>query len=203
MLYRNEPPAKRKKRAVVLAESPSYAQGGRDNTFITEGENVRKFYQNNPDVDVQIMPFYGDEEFESIKSQMGMLSPEDEVYVFGHKGKTLGGVPHEQIAGTLKEKGVKNCFMGSCSFEDYANPYKDIQNFSYRPDDSWWGFNPNAKSPIEGMFSRVTDRDEEGFAVGQAARIVNPQKGKHYNKVLNRQMETPITVPRRSFKELF
>jgi hypothetical protein len=52
MLYRNEPPAKRKKRAVVLAESPSYAQGGRDNTFITEGENVRKFYENNPDVDV-------------------------------------------------------------------------------------------------------------------------------------------------------
>lgn len=193
MLFRNNPEEPvRRKRAVVLAESPVSTDGStRDNTFITEAENVRKFYSKNPNVDVQVMPFYGDKEFKSIQEQLGQLSPDDEVYIFGHGGSTLGGVPHDQIAGTLKEKGAKNCFMGSCKFEDYAEPYKQLQNFMYRPDSAWWGFNPHAKTPIEGMFSRATDAEKSGYG-RQEAKIVQPEQGVHYNRIFNRPKAEPI-----------
>jgi hypothetical protein len=195
MLFRNDPPnnepAKKRKRAVVLAESPLIQDGYRNDAFIKEGENVKKFYSNNPDVDVQIMPFYGQEEFKSIKEQLGQLSPEDEVYVFGHSGSKIGGIPHEEIAGTLKESGAKNCYMGSCKFEDYAEPYKDLQNFSYSPYDSWWGFNPQSKTPIEGMFSRATKQDNEpvdfySAPIVKEAEIVQPKQGVNYNRIFNR-----------------
>jgi len=203
MLFKNDDPPVKRKRAVVLAESPISTDGSfREDAFIKEAENVRKFYKNNPDVDVQIMPFYGDKEFNSIKSQLGKLSDDDEVYVFGHGGSTLGGIPHETIAGTLKESGAKNCYMGSCNFEDYAEPYKQIQNFMYKPDSAWWGFNPSSKTPIEGMFSRATDYEKSGFGKKEAM-LVNPEKGVHYNKTLNRPIENPLPVPKRSFKELF
>lgn len=195
MLFRNDPlneeAPKKKKRAVVLAESPFIQDGVRNDAFIQEGENVRKFYADNPDVQVDVLPFYGQEEFKSIQSQLGQLGDQDEVYVFGHGGSKIGGIPHDQVAGALKESGAKNCYMGSCRFEDYAEPYKDMQNFNYRPNSDWWGFNPQAKTPVEGMFSRATKQNDSPVDFYSAPRvqeaeIVQPKQGVHYNRIFNR-----------------
>ena len=128
----NEP--KRKRRAIVLAESPykgAYGKSERDDTFIQEANNLRQFYQRtNPDVDFQIVPFYGDRE--TVQSSLQGITPEDEVFVFGHGGPILGGLDNSELAEIFKQSGVRNCSFGSCDFGKYIEPFKSIPNVTYR-----------------------------------------------------------------------
>lgn len=182
---------KKRKKAYVLAESP-IKDGKRDDAFIIEGNNVKSFYQkNHPDTDVEVIPFYGQDEFNQIKEKLKGSTDEDRVFLFGHSGDTLGGVKHEEIAKTLKDSGVKNCDIGSCNFESKVNPYKDLQNVTYRGKDQWLGFNPKSSSIIEGMYSRANDYDKG--VVG----IVKPEEGVQYNRIFNRPVAEIINPPAR------
>lgn len=160
--------------------------------FEVEGENLRKYYaKNNPDVDVEIIPFYGEDEFNAARKRIGNFSDKDEVFLFGHSGNTLGGVPHTQIADSLKEGNLKTCYAGSCNFEGYSDPYKDLQNFYYRGKDQWLGVNPNSNNIISAMFSKSNDYDSG------TVRAIKPEEGNQYNRVFNRPTEQIVNVPER------
>lgn len=172
---------KKKKKAYVLAEHKPKEGGGRDESFITEAKNLETFYRkNDSNTDVVILPFYGEEEFNSIKDKIQDISDNDEVFIFGHSGSKIGGIDNETIASTLKDKGIKNCSLGSCNFENYVDPYKDIQNVTYRGKDQWLGVNPNAKDLTSAMYSRANDYDK-----GEVS-IVKPEEGVQYNRIFNR-----------------
>ncbi len=191
----NDPP--KKKKAIVLAESKP-EEGGRDQSFITEAGNLKTFYnRTSPDTDVQIIPFYGEEELEKVRESLKGIGEEDEVFLFGHSGSTIGGVKNEVLADMLKESGTKKCRLGSCNFEKYAEPYKEIPDLLYRGQDQWLGFNPRADNLISGMFSRANDYDKG--AVG----IVKPIEGVHYNKSFIRPVSEAINAPERPMPELF
>lgn len=177
---------KKRKRAVVLAESKP-TDKGRDESFATEGNNLKEFYAKNfPDTDVEVIPFYGKDEFEAVKER---LKGVEDVFLFGHSGGMLGGVEHTDIANSLKESGVVNCYSGSCSFEKYAEPYKSLPNFYYRPEGSWYGLKKNANNLIEAMFSKAyTGNPNDYYGAG----VVDPKLGEHYNATKGRTTETPI-----------
>lgn len=160
--------------------------------FEIEGENLRKYYaKNNPNVDVEVIPFYGEDEFNSARQKIGNFSEQDEVFLFGHSGNTLGGVPHTQIADSLKEGNLKTCYAGSCNFEGYSDPYKDLQNFYYRGKDQWLGVNPNSNNIISAMFSKSND-----YESGEV-RAIKPEEGNQYNRVFNRPQQNTIAPPQR------
>lgn len=177
-------------KAYVFAEKQ---KGEKVQPFEIEGENLRKYYaKNNPNVDVEIIPFYGEDEFNSARQKIGNFSEEDQVFLFGHSGNTLGGVPHTQIADSLKDGNLKTCYAGSCNFENYSDPYKDIQDFYYRGKDQWLGVNPNSNNIISAMFSKSNDYD-----AGEV-RAIKPQEGNQYNRVFNRPIIDSITPPQRN-----
>ena len=188
------PGDKDKKKVYVLAESPT-KDGKREQAFITEGNNVKTFYQRtDPDTEVEVIPFYGQEEFDAIKEKLKGSSESDRVMLFGHNGKKLGGVDHSEIAKTIKDSGIKNCDIGSCSFESNVNPYKDIQNVTYRPNTPWYGFNPKADNLISGMYSRSMDWENENSS---GVEIVKPEEGKQYNRIFTRPVIEAINSPER------
>lgn len=176
-------------KAYVFAEKQ---KGEEVQPFEIEGENLKKYYaKNNPNVDVEVLPFYGEEEFNDLRNRIGKVSEQDEVFLFGHSGNTLGGVPHEKIANALKEDGVKTCYAGSCNFEGYSEPYKDLQNFYYRGKDQWLGVNPNSNNIISAMFSKSNDYD------AGVVKAIKPIEGEQYNRVFNRPKESLISAPKR------
>lgn len=184
-----DPP--KKKRAVVLVEAKPGEQG-RDMSFVTEAENLKSFYgRTEPDRDVQIIPFYGKDELESVKKSLSDIGEEDQVFLFGHSGSKIGGVKNEELAGMFKEAGVKNCALGSCNFENYVEPFKGIPNLMYRPMDQWLGVNPRAESLESAMFSRRNDYD-----LGRAV-VAKPREGMDYKKLIERKQEQPVPVPQR------
>lgn len=191
---------KKKKKVYVLAEAPT-KNGKREQAFITEGKNVETFYQRtDPDVEVEVIPFYGKDEFNKVKEKLKNSSDKDRVMLFGHSGDTLGGINHTEIAQVLKDSGVKNCDIGSCNFEGKVDPYKDLQNVTYRGKDQWLGFNPKAKDLTSAMYSRANDYDK-----GEVS-IVNPEEGVHYNKIFNRpvfDVINSIERPELNTQELF
>ena len=185
----NDPP--RKKRAIVLAESKP-SESGRDQAFITEAENLRTFYnRTDPETQVDILPFYGEEEFQNVKKSLEGITDEDQVFIFGHSGSRIGNVDNEVLAKTLKDSGVKNCSLGSCGFERYIEPYKGIPNLTYRGKDSWLGVNPRADNLTSAMYSRVNDYD-----LGKAV-VTKPIQGQHYNKAFFRTVSEAINTPDR------
>jgi hypothetical protein len=182
---------KKKKRAVVLAESKPKDEG-RDTSFVEEGENLKRFFQRTePDTEVEVIPFYGQEELAQARSR---LQDSPDVFMFGHSGGQMGGVEHDQIANMLQEDGIKNCFMGSCSFEKYSEPYKSLQNFNYRSEGSWYGVNPKSDNVLHAMFSKSYTGNENDY---YGAGIVNPEQGKQYNRIFNRPTEKPIDFDRK------
>jgi hypothetical protein len=188
---------KRKKRAVVFAESPwiDKASGKRDDVFIQEAENLKHFYsKNQPDYDFEIVPFYGD--INEVKSKLTDVGDEDQIYVFGHGADRLGNIPNQQIADVFKQQGVKNCSFGSCSFGNYIDPFKDIQNVKYRDEDKWYGVWPNAKDVDSAMFAKGLDKEksEPNFPV---IGVSKPVQGVHFNRIFNRPKEEAIPVPPR------
>lgn len=182
---------KPRKRAVVLAESKPDDKGGRDQAFVEEGRNLQEFYQKQfPDTDLEILPFYGQKELDSVREK---LQGVDDVFLFGHSGGQLGGVEHDKIANMLKESGTKSCYGGVCSFEKYAEPYKSLPNFSYRGEGSWYGVDKRQDNILHAMFSKAyTGNPNDYYGAG----TVSPVRGQHYNKTMNRQPESPIEFNR-------
>ncbi len=182
---------KKKKRAVVLAESKP-KDGGRDTAFVEEGENLRKFFQRTePDTEVEVIPFYGQDELNQI---LPKLQNSPDVFLMGHSGGRIGNVEHDQLANVLQESGVKNCYMGSCSFDKYADNYKGLQNFYYRPDTSWYGVNPKADNILHAMFSKYYTGNEKDL---WGASVVKPEEGKQYSRFFNRPVEKPVEMDRK------
>lgn len=179
---------KKRKKAVVFAESKFLGDDDRDQSFITEGQNLKKFYaKNHPDTDVEIIPFYGDDEKKKIIASL--KEKPEEVFIFGHSGGKIGGIKHEEMAGMLKDSNVANCYMGSCSFEKYSDPYKSLRNFNYRSEGSWYGVNQNSKDLKSAMYSKSWTGNPNDF---YGASVVEPRDGHEYTKVLNRTTEKPI-----------
>ncbi len=157
--------------------------------FEIEGNNLKQYYaKNDPSVDVKVMPFYGQQQYDSLQNTIGKFSDEDKVFLFGHAGKTLGGVEHTKIAEDLKAKNAKTCYAGSCNFEEYATPYKSMQDFYYRGKDQWLGVNPNSNNIISAMFSKSND-----YNAG-VVKAIKPVEGNQYNRVFNRPKADTITI---------
>lgn len=144
--------------------NPSYLR----KEFLSEADNVKKFYSNNPNVQVEVIPWYeggGMKQagLKEMKSKLSELSANDDVLIFGHSGDMLGGIKNEDIASSLTESAVKNVYLGSCGFDEHIKQGfdKSGKNIFYRSENSWFGFNPKAKTFMEGMYSRNDDNDWE------------------------------------------
>jgi hypothetical protein len=129
----------------------------RKDAFIKEANNVKEFYKRtNPRVNVDVVPMY--EQQKLLQNKLASLSPYDKAVIFGHSGDELAGLPNDTIAKYVNQCSAEDFYIGSCFFEDYTSPYKKaIKNktIHYRPNDSWLGFNSNAKTFDEGMWSRA------------------------------------------------
>jgi len=135
-----------------------------DSTFIKEGENVKKFYnRTQPGVKVDVVPLYKNKKL--LQDKLKGMTQFDKVAFFAHSGQSLSGIPNDTIAKYLDKSKVKDCYFGSCYYEEYLNnsSLKDLKNktLNYRPGQSktnpnfWYGFNPDAKTFDEGMWSRT------------------------------------------------
>lgn len=152
--------------------------GGKDNTFVTEAQNVKTFYSNNePETKVEILPTYGEQDTTMLKDKMKQLSSDDLVYIFGHTGSKLAGIPNEKLASLMRRQGAKEVMLGTCNGAGNAvvcKPFTKNINKVTAPTNSWLGFNPKSKTPEEAMFSR---QNVDGIGM---PRIVNPKENKEY-----------------------
>lgn len=160
----------RKRKIAIFAESPK-VNNYTDSTFIKVGQNIQEFYKDSSNVDVEITPFY--EDYDKFVDKTSSLNKKDDIVILGHSGDKLGGIDNTQLAGAIKDSPAENCYLGSCSFDEYIEPYKELKdkNVYYRPTGAWWGFNKHSKDFLTGMFSR----DFTG------KRIVEPEKGFDYD----------------------
>jgi hypothetical protein len=158
-----------------------------DSTFYKEAQNVKKFYnRTNPNVNVDVVPMYGNPKL--MEDKLKNLTPYDKVAVFGHSGDKLAGIPNDDIADYLSKSKAKNCYFGSCFFEDNVerSDLKKLKGktLNYRPsssengDTAWYGFNPDASSFDEGMWSR-------NYVKGQGVNVTPiKQRTTHITKKL-------------------
>ena len=158
-----------------------------DSTFYKEAQNVKKFYnRTNPNVNVDVVPMYGNPKL--MEDKLKNLTPYDKVAVFGHSGDKLAGIPNDDIADYLSKSKAKNCYFGSCFFEDNVerSNLKKLKGktLHYRPsslengDTAWYGFNPDASSFDEGMWSR-------NYVKGQGVNVTPiKQRTTHITKKL-------------------
>lgn len=109
----------------------------RDSTFIKEAE---KFKSLNPNLDVNVFPFFGKDELsESIKLMQQQAGNDSlDIGIFGHAGTKFGGVPTSDFKQIYEETGedcskVGGVYVGSCSYgrpsleasrQDIANAFK-------------------------------------------------------------------------------
>lgn len=185
----------RKKRAVALVEYKPNELGIRDESFVTEGNNLKSFYSKNfPDTDLEVIPFYGQEEFNSAKER---LKGVEDVFLMAHMGSRIGNVPHEEMAQTLKDSGIKNCTIGSCDFEGYADIYKKqgFQNLKWREKKPWHGVWQNAKDIDSAFFAKMINPD--AGPNDPAVNVSKPVQGVHFNRIFNRPKEEAVPVPPR------
>lgn len=146
-----------------------------DSTFIKEGNNIKTFYKNNPNVSVDVLPFY--DNFNDLKPKLDSLDVNDDIAIFGHSGGKLGGIRNKLLADELKENKANNLYIGSCNFQNRANDFEDTnKNVYYRGTGPWQGFNPRATSFINGMYSRTKDK------LGKDT-TVTPKEGVDYNVI--------------------
>lgn len=158
----------------------------RKQDFITEGNNVKEFYKDDPNVEVTVMPFYNDTE--SPEELIEALKNADNVAIFGHNDKRkgiIGGYTHSQLADMIVQaEGVTDCYLGTCSLGTAIDEYKQDKGktFHYRPGDSWLGFDKTAPK-------------EEGMLGGMFSRNVNVLEGK-----VSRS-KTPVQYKSQKFKK--
>lgn len=168
--------------------------------FIKEAQNLRAFYKRtSPGTQVEINPVYRkfkgeifseeDPTAVAIRNRLKTVTPEDDVFLFGHHGSRYAGIPNESWAKMLGDIPYGNCFLGSCGSEDLVDPkegaFRNLQNFYYRPDSPWLGVNPKGNTIQEAMFSRDVETDPNAPDYGGdeeniGARIVKPVLGKQY-----------------------
>lgn len=136
----------------------------RKQDFIIEANNVVDFYKDDPNVEVQVMPFYTDTE--SPEELIDAMKSANEIAIFGHNDKRkgiIGGYTHNQLAGMIQQaEGITDCYMGTCSLGTAIDEYKvdTGKTFHYRPGDSWLGFDktaPKEGGMLGGMYSRNVD----------------------------------------------
>lgn len=148
----------------------------RDSAFIKEAQNIKQFYQDNPNANVDIIPLY--ENRKKIEESLEGLSEEDRMVLMGHSGSKLAGIPNVEWAEQIRQSDVGECYLGTCGFEEYSEPF-DIEgkDVYMRPQGAWWGFSPQAESFKKGMYGRQTVESE-----GEAA--MRPlEKGESYQKL--------------------
>lgn len=151
----------------------------RNPTFVTEANNLKTFYKRKyPDVEVDINPVYK-QDYDTIKSKLKNVGPQDNVFLFGHYGDKYAGIENQEWAEMLKNTNYQNCYLGSCGRDpgesmDVLSPFESLKNFTYRKQGSWWGVNPNANSLIDAMYSR-----KKGKLTGDPV-IGTPEKGTDY-----------------------
>lgn len=146
----------------------------RKQDFIIEANNVVDFYKDDPNVEVQVFPFWTDTE--SPEEIMAAMQGASQIGIFGHHKKkfdenrmvqpsegTIGGYTHTQLADMIKQsEDVSECYMGTCSLGTAIDEYKADtgKTFHYRPGDSWLGFDktaPKEGGMLGGMYSRNVD----------------------------------------------
>jgi len=188
----------------------------KDDTFIKESENVKKFFKDKPGYEVEVIPFYDNEytqdhkeiyNKQKVADRLKTLNEEDDVLIFGHSGDKLGNIDNADLSKIIGESKSKNCYLGSCTFKDkvkkFNNPNKNIY---YRPDTQWHGFNAKADKFIDGMYSINKDSDDEKPIVKPSQKGVNYEiieakketvdepiyqtKGKNKGKLLGRRQAT-------------
>jgi len=152
-----------------------------DSTFYKEAQNLQKVYERlQPNTNVEIVPVYNNPD--TMRQKVADLNKNDAMFMFGHSGSKLGGIPNTEIADIFQESKAENCYLGSCDFEDEVGPYTNMvnKNVNYRPSGSWWGVNPDGSSIDDAMWSRVTkDEGVLDYEMG-TAKIITPTLGVDY-----------------------
>ena len=154
-----------------------------DSTFYKEAQNLQSVYERlHPDTNVEIVPTYDNPDI--MREKVADLNKNDAMFMFGHSGGMLGGIPNTEIADIFQESKAENCYLGSCDFEDEVGPYTNMvnKNVNYRPSGAWWGVNPNGSTIDEAMWSRVTDPTTGNMdpTVKRTAKIITPTLGVDY-----------------------
>jgi len=164
-------------------------------TFIKEANNVKEFYKRQGNnVDVDVVPMY--EQQQLLQDKLAGLNEGDDAVMFGHHGDKLAGIPNDTIAKYMGKSKASNCYLGACGAEDIIEPYKKMKgkNLNYRPNTPWLGFNPNAKTFDEGMWSRnytevspydQVNTEEEGYVpvLTASPKITPLKKGVTHKKI--------------------
>jgi hypothetical protein len=150
-------------------------------TFVKEANNLKEVYKNDPNVNVDVIPVYGDKN--KIKETVKGLKKDDTVVLTGHADDKLFGINNEEIADILDKSDVGSVHIGSCSFEDEGKIgcYKKLsknKDVYYRPGESWWGINPRAKGFLDAMYGRRMN-PESG-----EVEIMPPEEGVSYRKLI-------------------
>ena len=151
-----------------------------DSTFYKEAQNLQRVYEKlQPNTNVEIVPIFRDPD--TMREKVADLNKNDAMFLFGHSGGRLGGIPNTEIANIFQESKAENCYLGSCDFEENIEPYTNMvnKNLNYRPEGFWWGVNPNSNSINEAMWSRVTDQEGEDPSKS-TAKIITPTLGLDY-----------------------
>jgi len=154
-----------------------------DSTFYKEAQNLQRVYEKlQPNTNVEIVPIFRDPDI--MREKVADLNKNDAMFLFGHSGSRLGGIPNNEIASIFQESKAENCYLGSCDFEGYIEPYTNMvgKNVNYRPLGAWWGVNPNGSTIDEAMWSRVTDPTTGNIdpTVKRTAKIITPTLGVDY-----------------------
>ena len=152
-----------------------------DSTFYKEAQNLQRVYEKlQPNTNVEIVPIFRDPD--TMREKVADLNKNDAMFLFGHSGSKLGGIPNNEIANIFQESKAENCYLGSCDFEVYIEPYTNMvgKNVNYRPSGSWWGVNPNGSTIDEAMWSRVTDQKTGEWNELETAKIITPTLGVDY-----------------------
>lgn len=141
-----------------IDEMPKQEIKKQDDTFIKEANNVKEFYKKkDPNMEVEVVPLYGDKK--KFQEKLSKLNEDDNILMFGHSGDRLFGIDNKELSEELNKTKAKNCYFGSCNFDEYIDDYKTSgKNVTFRKDDVWLGFNPAVGNLEEGLYSRVVDK---------------------------------------------
>lgn len=159
----------------------------RRDEFIKEANNLKAYYaKKDPNTKVEVIPVYKEDK-DTIERTIKSLDANDNIFIFGHSGDQYAGIENSWWSEKLKNSNYQNCYLGSCSTEKIVNKdFSGLKNFTYRPEGSWWGVNPNADSLEGAMYSRKTNPDTN-FRGGEEATIGKPKVGVDI-KTINKRM---------------
>jgi hypothetical protein len=139
------------------------------NPFTKEAEEFKRYIRStNPNEDVEIIPYYYDpNKPDQLQSSLQDSDPDTRIAFFAHHGEDLFGRPAKELGSVLQNTKYKNCYAGSCKFEDIASlpEYSNLHDFYYRPGYQWFGVNPGS-NPYKGeegikyaMYSTLQDKN--------------------------------------------